>query len=119
MARLMSSTELQTRVENSEDFVLIDVLPPEEYEREHIPGAINIPLDQLAEQAKVQLNKNQRVVVYGRTHDDESSHQAAEILEGMNFRKISDFDGGLQAWKRAGFLTEGTNPEIIGEMASL
>lgn len=119
MARLMSSTELQQRIEKGEDFVLIDVLPPEEYEQEHIPGAINIPLADLRERAKSDLSKNQRIVVYGRTHDDESSNDAATVLEELNFRKVSDFDGGIEAWKRAGFLSEGSDPKIIGEMASL
>lgn len=119
MARLLSSTELQQRIEQEEEFVLIDVLPPEEFQKEHIPGAINIPLEELRTRAKTDLSKNQRIVVYGRTHDDPSSNDAALILEELNFRKVADFDGGIEAWKRAGFLTEGEDPEIMGEMASL
>ena len=119
MARLMSSTELHQRIETNEEFVLIDVLPADEYNKEHIPGAINIPLDELRTRAKSDLSKNQRIVVYGRTHDDESSNQASAVLEELHFRKVSDFDGGIEAWKRAGFLTEGSDPEIVGEMAGL
>ncbi len=119
MARLMSSTELHQRIETGEDFVLIDVLPADEFEKEHIPGAINIPLSDLPKRAKSDLSKNQRIVVYGRTHDDLASTDASTILEEMHFRKVADFDGGIDAWKRAGFLTEGSEPEIIGEMASL
>jgi rhodanese-related sulfurtransferase len=105
MARLMSSTELASRLERDRDNVILsDVRNPEEYQREHIPGAINIPLEKLADQAR-KFKKSQRIIVYGETHSDEASNQAAELLEGMGFRKVSDFDGGVHAWKQAGYLT--------------
>ena len=119
MARLMSSTELQQRVDEHEDFVLIDVLPPDSFGQEHIPGAINIPLTDLRERARKDLSKNQRIVVYGMDHDDPSSNDAATLLEELGFRKVSDFDGGLNAWKKAGFLTKGEEAETLGEMAEL
>lgn len=119
MARLMSSTELYRRIEKDEDFVLIDVLSPDKFQKEHIPGALNVPLTELRQRAKSDLSKNQRIVVYGTDHDDTTSNEAANMLEEIGFRKVADFDGGLKAWKRAGFLTEGSDPEVIGEMAEL
>jgi len=105
MARLMSSTELAQRLEDDPNgVVLIDVLDEDTFTHEHIPGAINIPLDKLPAEA-TQFKKNQRIVVYGETHSDESSNKAAELLERMGFRKVSDFDGGKYAWKQAGYLT--------------
>ncbi len=105
MARLMSSTELHARMESDNEFVLVDVLSPEDYNEEHIPGAINIPLEKLKDVASLQLNKNQRIIVYADDHTTEKSNQAALVLEGMGYRKVSDFDGGLHAWKQAGFET--------------
>jgi rhodanese-related sulfurtransferase len=43
---------------------LIEVLPPDEFEEEHLPGAINIPLKQLTEQATASLDKARPVNVY-------------------------------------------------------
>ncbi|MEC9441696.1 MAG: rhodanese-like domain-containing protein [Myxococcota bacterium] len=105
MARLMSSTELYQRMETTDDFVLVDILPNNQFNKEHIPGAINIPLEVLSEIAPTKLNKNQRIIVYGQSHDNESSSRAAEILEALGYRKVSDFDGGIYAWKRAGYRT--------------
>ena len=105
MARLMSSTELFQRLHDDQSVVVVDVHTPDEFQKEHIPGAINIPLNVLPEVARVQLGKNQRIIVYGQTHEDGQSNKAAEILEAMGFRKVSDFDGGLAAWKRAGYQT--------------
>jgi rhodanese-related sulfurtransferase len=114
MARLMSSTELKERIDGDEEFILVDVNDPEQFIEEHIPGARNIPLKALAEKVKAELSKNQRIVVYGMDHDDESSNRAADVLEGMGYRKVADFDGGVFAWKRAGFLTEGEEAEVVG-----
>lgn len=112
MARLMSSTELYQKIKQDQtnNFVLIDLRDEVECKKEHIPGAINIPLEQLGTQAKEKLNKNQRVIVYGQTHQDEFSTQAAQLLEALGFRKVSDFDGGIQAWKSAGYSTEKNAP---------
>lgn len=103
MARLMSSTELSQRMEEEEDFVLVDVREEDDYREGHIPQARNIPLENLKEDAENLLNKNQRIVVYGDDHDHPESNSAAKVLETMGFRKVSDFDGGVYAWHRAGF----------------
>jgi len=109
MARLMSSTELAARLEeDSDNVVLSDVRAPEEFHKEHIPGAINIPLEALGEKAK-EFKKSQRIIVYGETHTDDASNRAAEMLERMGFRRVADFDGGVHAWKQAGYLTTKMN----------
>jgi len=43
---------------------LIEVLPAQEYEAEHLPGAINIPLKQLDRQTTAQLQRDRPVIVY-------------------------------------------------------
>ena len=43
---------------------LIEVLPPEEYEDEHLPGAINIPLKSLDAVTARQLDRQRPVIVY-------------------------------------------------------
>ena len=43
---------------------LVEVLPPPEYEEEHIEGAINIPLKELDRDTTRVLDKNRPVIVY-------------------------------------------------------
>jgi rhodanese-related sulfurtransferase len=43
---------------------LVEVLPAHEYEEEHLPGAINLPLRRLEEQATRVLDRNRAIVVY-------------------------------------------------------
>ena len=47
-----------------EDAQLVEVLPPSEFEDEHIEGAINIPLKDLNEQSTSGLDKSRPVIVY-------------------------------------------------------
>jgi len=43
---------------------LVEVLPVEEYEAEHLPRAINIPLQQLNRQTIAPLQQDRPVIVY-------------------------------------------------------
>jgi rhodanese-related sulfurtransferase len=43
---------------------LLDVLPLEDYQEDHIPGAINIPLKELNAKTAAQLRKDRPVIVY-------------------------------------------------------
>lgn len=50
------------------DAQLVEVLPPAEFEEEHLPGAINIPLKELDRKTAAQLDQGRPVIVY--CHDD-------------------------------------------------
>ena len=43
---------------------LVEVLAPKEYEAEHLPGAINIPLKTLDATSTAQLDKTRPIIVY-------------------------------------------------------
>jgi rhodanese-related sulfurtransferase len=48
----------------SEGAQLVEVLPREEYEEEHLPGAINLPLRRLEKEARLRLDPRRAVIVY-------------------------------------------------------
>ena len=52
------------RLLDDEHAQLVEVLPPDEYEDEHLPGAINIPLKLLDAQTAGQLDRERPVIVY-------------------------------------------------------
>ncbi len=43
---------------------LVEVLPPQEYDEQHLPGAVNIPLKQLDAAGTRGLDRSRPVVVY-------------------------------------------------------
>ena len=49
--------------ENREDYTVIDVRAPKQYEAAHIPGAINIPLGELRTRAG-ELDRSRKYVVH-------------------------------------------------------
>ena len=55
--------ELQ-RLVRDEQAQLLEVLAPDEYEDEHLPGTINIPLKTLDRETTRQLDRERPVIVY-------------------------------------------------------
>jgi len=47
-----------------QDAQLVEVLPHDDYEEEHITGAINIPLKELNRRTAMQLDRSRPVIVY-------------------------------------------------------
>ena len=43
---------------------VVEVLPPDEYEEQHLPGAVNIPLKRLDAATTASLDRGNPVVVY-------------------------------------------------------
>ncbi len=52
------------RLVQEEGAQLVDVLPREEYEDEHLPRAVNIPLKELDRETIARLNRDAPVIVY-------------------------------------------------------
>jgi rhodanese-related sulfurtransferase len=55
-------TELQLLL--AEGAQLVEVLPREEFDEEHLPGAINLPLRRIEKEARERLDPARAVVVY-------------------------------------------------------
>lgn len=102
MVETISTDELEQKFENDDDFVLIDVLGEDHFEEGHIPGAINIPLDQLGSTALQELEKDDDIVVYCKNEACQASPKAAEKLETLGFENVSDYEPGLEGWQAAG-----------------
>jgi len=83
---------------------VLDVRPPEEYAAGHLPGAINVPLDDIAKRLK-QLPKGREVVAYCRGPYCLLSVDAVALLrqKGFKARRLAD---GFPEWKSAGLPVE-------------
>ena len=62
MPRVIDRREVQRLADQGAQ--LVEVLGPEEYEEEHLPGAINIPLRKIDDEAPKRLDRTRPVVVY-------------------------------------------------------
>jgi phage shock protein E len=77
---------------------LLDVRLPEEFKTEHIAGAINIPVQVLAEHLG-DVPRDRPVVLYCRSGN--RTKTAAEILSQAGYRHVYDL-GGINQWKEQG-----------------
>jgi len=91
----------------ADSYQLLDVRQPKEYEQEHLPGAILIPVKELMSRIN-ELDPAKPTLVYcavgGR------SKAAAQMLQGSNFSEVYNISGGIKAWN--GFKAKG--PETLG-----
>lgn len=83
---------------------VLDVRPPEEYAAGHVPGAVNIPIHELARRL-AELPRRKEVVAYCRGPYCLMSFEAVELLrrKGLKARRMQD---GLPEWRLAGLPTE-------------
>lgn len=84
-----------------EDFVLINVLPREAFNKQHIRTSINIPVgsDDFVDQVEsVAGGKDRKIVVYCANFDCDASPKAARKLEEAGFSNIYDYEGGTEDW---------------------
>ncbi|WP_439938794.1 ArsR/SmtB family transcription factor [Nocardia sp. N13] len=82
------------------DVVVLDVRPEPEYAAGHLPGAVHIPLEELAERID-ELPRTHEVVAYCRGRYCVLAHDAVRLLdaEGVPARRAVD---GLLEWRLAG-----------------
>ncbi|MCW2278202.1 rhodanese-like domain-containing protein [Heliophilum fasciatum] len=92
----ISPSEAKNRLASEAGIVLLDVRTPEEYEEKHIPNSLLIPLDELEEEAAVQLaDQNATIFVYCRS--GRRSATAAKWLNTQGYRNVYDL-GGILDW---------------------
>jgi rhodanese-related sulfurtransferase/biotin operon repressor len=83
---------------------VLDVRPPEEFASGHVPGALNIPVEQLARRLR-DLPKGREVIAYCRGPFCLMSFEAVQLLrkKGIKARRLQD---GMPEWRTAGMPVE-------------
>jgi rhodanese-related sulfurtransferase len=89
---------------------LLEVLPENAFRREHLPGAVNIPLPGLTEDAVAAagLDPRRATVVYCYDHECDLSARGAALLEAFGFADVYDYVASKVAWLGEGLPVEGT-----------
>lgn len=91
----ITATELNQRLQQGDEPLLLDVREPHEFNYCHIGGSVNIPMSQVfAELAK--LDPRQETVVI--CHHGMRSSQIANFLITNGFEKVINLKGGVAAW---------------------
>lgn len=56
--------ELKEKMDRRDEFALVDTLGAESYQQSHLPGAINLPLEEVDRAEEVLPDKDAEIVVY-------------------------------------------------------
>ncbi len=98
--------ELQCRLAAGDDLVLVDVRQPEEFIAPpgHLPGAINVPLNDLPGRAGDLIARRQPIVLVCKS-DRRSALAAAELLTA-GLQNVAVLRGGTDGWHRQGLALE-------------
>lgn len=88
-------SELLT-AESSENFVLLDVREPWEFEVAHVQGSTLIPMGDVPSRAFNELDPNARIVTL--CHHGVRSMNVAVWLRNQGFESAQSLRGGIDAW---------------------
>ena len=100
--RYIKMNDLWSKLQEKEDFKLVDVLGRDRFEKQHICGAINLPLEEIEGKATQMFSAGDTIVVYCASYDCPASTEAAKKLLRLGFTKVFDYKGGFKEWMDAG-----------------
>jgi rhodanese-related sulfurtransferase len=107
MANTITAEELKAKIDRGDDFHLVETLLPQEYEKWHLPGAINIHFNKIGKQARDHFDESDEIVVYCHDEECNASPIAAQKLEKLGYKNVYEFSGGKKAWREAEYPIEG------------
>ncbi|MCD6155541.1 MAG: FAD-dependent oxidoreductase [Candidatus Atribacteria bacterium] len=91
----ISPLEVERKRKRGEDFLLLDVRTPAEYQKVHIPGSTLIPLGTLRNKLDT-LPRDKEIVVFCAV--SLRGYEASLILKSAGFENVKVMDGGLACW---------------------
>jgi len=96
----ITADQLKARIDDKSDykFIIIDIRDDASFDEAHIPGAINIPLNELGYRVS-SLDKTKDIIVY--CFVGVTSEVACQILVNAGFKDVYNMTGGIKAWDYA------------------
>lgn len=113
--KTIATAEFISLLDSKASVTLLHVLPEEHFAQQHLPGAVNACVYEMAFLSKVAelvTDKASAIIVYGAGEPSLDSTVAAEKLANAGYTNVSDFRGGVAEWRQQGFPLEGTGPQV-------
>jgi rhodanese-related sulfurtransferase len=101
--QVIEAPQLKAKLDAGEKLFLLNPLSDLEFMEQHIPGSVNISLDQIATSDKLPADKSQLIVTYCLGPQCVMFKKAAEILAQKGYTHILGFRGGIPGWVEAGY----------------
>ncbi|MBK6348379.1 MAG: rhodanese-like domain-containing protein [Steroidobacteraceae bacterium] len=99
VAPMSQEALLEHQSSHPDHLLVLDVRTPQEYAEGHVPGAVNVPYDQLASRL-AQVPKDKDVVLYCKS--GRRAGIAADVLAANGYTRLSHLEGDMPAWIEKG-----------------
>ncbi len=101
----ISAAELSDRLNKNEAPLILDVRTPAEFSQGHVPGAINIPVSDIAlRSSELGAYKEKEIVVYCAAGP--RAGFARSLMSQLGFTRLRDLEGHMQQWSGGGYPVE-------------
>lgn len=100
-ANVSGISQQQLLAADTNNFVIVDVRTPEEFQQGHVPNAINIALSEIIDNpAILTFSKGKPIILYCRS--GYRAGKAADALKNHGYQNLRHLDGDMQGWLKAG-----------------
>ena len=91
----ISPSDLKKKLEDKDDFILMDLREPEEFEICHIEGSILVPFSEIEDHLS-DFKTDREYVVHCKT--GQLSEEALKLLKDKGYVSVQTLDGGIMKW---------------------
>ncbi len=108
--KTITAAELKSLLDSQTAVTLLHVLPEEHFAQQHLPGAVNACVYEMAFLSKVAElvpDKASTIIVYGAGEPSLDSTVAAEKVANAGYTNVRDFRAGLKGWIKHDLAVEG------------
>ena len=100
--REVSVRQIKARVDQRDEFLLVDVREESEWAAGHLPGAVHLGKGVIERDIETRIHDlNAEIVLY--CGGGYRSALAADTLQKMGYRNVVSMDDGFRGWKEAGY----------------
>lgn len=102
--KLISREDLRTKIREDEDFALVEVLDEEVYRKKHLPGAINVPVNEEDFKERIRTavpDTSREVVLYCWDTECPLAGKAARLMEEVGYENVKRYAEGKKDWLNA------------------
>jgi len=108
MTVLITRDELRNAIDGGE-VTVVDALPASYYDQQHLPGAVNLFVDEARDRAtEVLPDKDASIVAYCSNAACPNSEGVARVLTSLGYTDVRKYREGIQDWVEASLPTEST-----------
>jgi rhodanese-related sulfurtransferase len=107
-AGVITADDLLRKLEQGDEFVLLDALAPMVFAHSHLPGAINMPPTAVdpTRLAKRIPDLGTEIVVYCSNSNCDDSVVTAQRLQALGYTNVRHYAGGKDEWRERGLPLE-------------